>query len=398
MHGDLFYYAHYMFDVVANVYNKANPGALNHGIRDCWFVDCKGDDFAGWADYIICLADCIINHIQMLFSRFLWNGNLNTRSKAKVSWVDVTLPFEEGGLGIKDAHEWNKSLILKHLYLSLTQFQCPCGLIGSTKLSSKRLLSGSQRNRENVPGSSSKCWIFGNWQLRTSVIKLVMVLRFSFGSTPGTMASPFARLTLILLLLIVVCLRTLRYLLFSLLLADVCPLPVTIPCWSGAKVFSEITLITEISMIHFYRMKGRVHTLSKLKHFGTVREDSCYFCINNSETIEHLFLECPFTQFVFNQITHGKCLPLPTNWDQWQMELLIQPPDIFQTIRILIFQVGAYAIWRERNNRFHQDKLSAPAKMAAYCTVLISSRLVSSKWYAIESVKHNSLQVWSEAV
>ncbi|KAK1371018.1 hypothetical protein POM88_037110 [Heracleum sosnowskyi] len=55
----------------------------------------------------------IINHIQMLFSQFLWNGNLNTRSKAKVSWVDVT--FEEGGLGIKDAHKWNKSLILKHL-------------------------------------------------------------------------------------------------------------------------------------------------------------------------------------------------------------------------------------------------------------------------------------------
>lgn len=67
-----------------------------------------------WSSHFL-LPKGIINHIQTLLSRFLWNGNTLLRSKAKVSWSIVTLSIDEGGLGIKDAHEWNKSLILNHL-------------------------------------------------------------------------------------------------------------------------------------------------------------------------------------------------------------------------------------------------------------------------------------------
>ncbi|GKE42877.1 RNA-directed DNA polymerase, eukaryota, reverse transcriptase zinc-binding domain protein, partial [Tanacetum coccineum] len=47
---------------------------------------------------------------------FLWcNGEL-TRGKAKVTWKDVCMPKEQGGLGIKPLEMWNKTLLIKHLW------------------------------------------------------------------------------------------------------------------------------------------------------------------------------------------------------------------------------------------------------------------------------------------
>lgn len=57
----------------------------------------------------------VLNQIQKLFSRFLWNGHSPRKIKTKIAWSTVTLPLEEGGLGLRDAYEWNKALILKHL-------------------------------------------------------------------------------------------------------------------------------------------------------------------------------------------------------------------------------------------------------------------------------------------
>lgn len=154
--------------------------------------------------------------------------------------------------------------------------------------------------------------------------------------------------------------------------------------------------VPRYSCHHWGIQHGRMNTLSKLKQFVTVQDDSCYFCINNSETLEHLFLECPFTQYMFKIITRGKCSPLPPLWDQWQTEWLgIQNLDIFTTIRILIFQVGAYTVWMERNNRFHRAEHLPPLHLAELCIELISSRLQTSKWFYKECAKHNELKIWS---
>lgn len=37
----------------------------------------------------------------------------------KVQWLDVCLPKEEGGLGLKQVSQWNKAVIMKLIWLLL---------------------------------------------------------------------------------------------------------------------------------------------------------------------------------------------------------------------------------------------------------------------------------------
>lgn len=36
--------------------------------------------------------------------------------KAKVAWEEVCVPFEEGGLGIMRAKDWNRAAMLRHVW------------------------------------------------------------------------------------------------------------------------------------------------------------------------------------------------------------------------------------------------------------------------------------------
>ncbi|KAK1354787.1 hypothetical protein POM88_048043 [Heracleum sosnowskyi] len=154
--------------------------------------------------------------------------------------------------------------------------------------------------------------------------------------------------------------------------------------------------VPRFSCHHWLIMHGRVHTLSKLRQFGITNNASCYFCINGIETSHHLFLECPFTQQMFKHINTGKCSSLPVGWADWRIELNnFSGQEIFKSIRVLIFQVGAYQIWRERNNRYHRGESLLPLKLAVMCSKIITSRLSSSKWFAKESIKHTALGIWS---
>ncbi|GJZ85803.1 hypothetical protein Tco_0651142, partial [Tanacetum coccineum] len=38
-----------------------------------------------------------------------------TKGRANVSWDAICKPKDQGGLGLKDLHKWNETLLLKHL-------------------------------------------------------------------------------------------------------------------------------------------------------------------------------------------------------------------------------------------------------------------------------------------
>ncbi|KAK1356288.1 hypothetical protein POM88_049544 [Heracleum sosnowskyi] len=56
--------------------------------------------------------------------------------------------------------------------------------------------------------------------------------------------------------------------------------------------------VPRYSFLHWLIMHNRVNTLSRLKRFDPSISDSCYFCINGVEKVQHLFYECPFTHAV----------------------------------------------------------------------------------------------------
>lgn len=54
--------------------------------------------------------------MEQILRKFLWSGLELYAHKAKVAWLDLSLPLEEGDLGIRKLKEWNIALMAKHLW------------------------------------------------------------------------------------------------------------------------------------------------------------------------------------------------------------------------------------------------------------------------------------------
>ena len=61
---------------------------------------------------ILLLPQEVIEKIEGLCRRFLWNGKDGGRNNPE-RWEVVTLPVEEGGLGVKEILAWNKATLFK---------------------------------------------------------------------------------------------------------------------------------------------------------------------------------------------------------------------------------------------------------------------------------------------
>ncbi|KAL0288057.1 UNVERIFIED_CONTAM: putative ribonuclease H protein [Sesamum radiatum] len=72
-----------------------------------------------WASVFI-LPKSVINAIEQRMRTFLWKGS-SGRGYAKVSWVQVCRPKEEGGLGIRRVLYLNRALMLKHVWRLLQE-------------------------------------------------------------------------------------------------------------------------------------------------------------------------------------------------------------------------------------------------------------------------------------
>ncbi len=69
-----------------------------------------------WTRHFI-LPKGVHHHLQSLFTRFLWKGNTTSIGGAKVAWVDLCLPIEEGGLGLPNLLDWNTAQIMRYLWM-----------------------------------------------------------------------------------------------------------------------------------------------------------------------------------------------------------------------------------------------------------------------------------------
>ncbi|XP_013678980.1 uncharacterized protein LOC106383417 [Brassica napus] len=111
---------------------KSEYSPLTDRIKDkfnSWTVTCLS--FAGRLPLILaviynivnfwftafCLPKGCLKEIESLCSRFLWSGDIQKRSVAKVLWQSSCLPKSEGGLGLRNFEVWNKALNLKLVWL-----------------------------------------------------------------------------------------------------------------------------------------------------------------------------------------------------------------------------------------------------------------------------------------
>ncbi|XP_039169563.1 uncharacterized protein LOC120293857 [Eucalyptus grandis] len=66
---------------------------------------------AYWAS-VFTIPIAVLDRIEQILRQFLWKGPGLGRGGAKVSWDDVCLPKEEGGLGIRNLRDWLETAVL----------------------------------------------------------------------------------------------------------------------------------------------------------------------------------------------------------------------------------------------------------------------------------------------
>ena len=62
------------------------------------------------------ISKYIISKIEQLFSSFLWAENLGNSRQAKVRWDSISLPKEEGGLGLRRIKDSNDTNVMKQIW------------------------------------------------------------------------------------------------------------------------------------------------------------------------------------------------------------------------------------------------------------------------------------------
>ena len=68
-----------------------------------------------WSSLFI-LPKKVLKQMEQIMRAFLWSRPDLKGRGAKVSWVDISLPKNEGGLGIKNLEIWNKVVMSKHIW------------------------------------------------------------------------------------------------------------------------------------------------------------------------------------------------------------------------------------------------------------------------------------------
>lgn len=92
-----------------------------------------------WCSAFVLPKECI-RKIDSMCNAFLWKGTLQGNYSAKVFWETVTLPKDEGGLGIKNLNTWNALLSAFGCFGSKRNLY---GSLGYIKMLSKTSQSGN---------------------------------------------------------------------------------------------------------------------------------------------------------------------------------------------------------------------------------------------------------------
>ena len=81
-------------------------------------------------------------------------GSKSRKGGVKVAWEDLSLPLDEGGLGIKKLHDWNIAAMGKHLW-KLIQ---PAPTSSWALWARANLLKGRSLWEISIPSNSSWTW------------------------------------------------------------------------------------------------------------------------------------------------------------------------------------------------------------------------------------------------
>lgn len=392
-----------------------------------------------------CLPQSCIDEIESMCSAFLWSGSPNITSRAKIAWAEVCCPYEEGGLGIRRVKEVSTVFVLKLIWRLFSQssslwavwvkqnllkhetfWDAKDTVIGSwawRKLLRYRPLA-KQFIRMNIHDGLDLRFVTDLWHPRGWLIDIVGEL--------GTQKLGIRRDAKI-------CevfldgdwrFRRCRDQRIQNLILDILAFPVSLVenvrdgvqwrngedtygerfvskatwdltrCRKENVVWSKLVWfpqgVPRFAFITCLAIRNRLSTGHRTSQWG--HPQGCLFCGEPDETRDHLFFACPYPFTLWIKVVGNLFGQEPDpDWDTTMAHLLTGSFDRLTFILLrLVLQVTIYYIWRERNDRKHNNSARPVNHVSKLIDKTVRNRITSTG-YALKPRLQGLMRRWFEA-
>lgn len=163
--------------------------------------------------------------------------------------------------------------------------------------------------------------------------------------------------------------------------------------WSKSVWFSQG--VPRYSFIVWLAIKDRLSTGVRMRAWGI--QQGCLMCGERDESRDHIFFACPFTFTVWNRLAGRLC----GRWinPDWSLTLQFVTRNTLSSLdKILVqmlFQTCIYYMWKERNDRRHQNGNHSKEQVIRTIDKAIRNR-ISSLRYKHDHKLAGLMQRWFE--
>ncbi|GJV51016.1 putative reverse transcriptase domain-containing protein [Tanacetum coccineum] len=301
---------------------------------------------------VFLLPKIVIKDIESCFKKFLWNSGDSCKGKAKIAWLDVCKPKDQGGLGFKSLDLWNIASRKESLWwigdhirhkigdgksISVWHDKWYNGISLSSLISKKEVFYAGFKDRDSIQDVlNENGWKWPqNWVIKFPWLANIQIPNFTNPDKTVWIDNNGNE----------------KNFSTNTVWKDVRGNDAKV-CWKN--VVWHPNCIPKHTFILWLAAKGRLCTQDKLMKWYPNKSYECSLCKKMPDSHDHLFFGCEYAQKFWKMICEIANLKIKADkWDKILEELSNDNDNksICGVIRKLCLAAGVYLIWQERNLR-----------------------------------------------
>lgn len=384
-----------------------------------------------WTSHIF-LQKGVLKQLSSYFTKFLWGGNTTSTKMVKVAWEDCCFPKDEGGLGLKNLHHWNRAAIFYQLWRILKPNKSSIWVIWFHKTVLKRKAFWTMR----IPSYASWClkkimnartevirylnysvganssfllwhdpWLDGKPLIHdhdsniftltetSSMDKLGKWMHDGCWALPGSNHTSVMELRTRLSSVRIGHMDTIHWGIDSKVSTSSIyhSIRVRNPPQPWAKLVWHPLQIPKCSFFIWLSFRNRLVTRDRMFNFGLAMDANCVLCNGGvPETVQHIFTACPFTVQIFDNFG----IKFVGDWNSYLQGRLIanHVTKMQEQLAYLYFSVAGHTIWKERNLRIHEaGHKCTPHQITCSVKQIMKEKLFTSTLFRRQASNNTNL-------
>ncbi|XP_074305392.1 uncharacterized protein LOC141640520 [Silene latifolia] len=289
---------------------------------------------------IFLIPKCVVKRIEAVCRNYLWDGTADFHRVPSVGWDRVTLPKEEGGLGIKRTVTWNIASVAK----LADWLYCKADRLWIRWVNQVHIKG---KNWHDYVPPADVAW---SWKNICKVKDLVKNAYVEDQWMPDAQGFTIRN-----------CYEWLRHR--------------AVPHNWAPAVWNTWN-VPKHSFITWVSMNNGLNTRAKLASFGYCQEHHCCICEISDETQAHLFFQCAYSQRVLQEVEKWCGFSVDVT-----MAVLASPGNrmkgLKQLVHCQLWVSCHYHIWLERNSARLNAVVISPTKLAERIVAEAKTRIMS---------------------